>query len=107
MTSDSPAAGKAASAEAERAWQAWYQPEHDIARFMATSPYDKMREAFAAGFAAADPERARLRGFESGAKAEREGIARLAEDEAERGAKSGLDRIALRAFAQRLRGEAQ
>jgi hypothetical protein len=38
---------------------------------MVTSPYDKMREAFAAGFAAADPERARLRGFESGAKAER------------------------------------
>jgi len=64
----------------DAAWQAWYQPEHDIARYMATSPYGKMREAFAAGFAAADPERARLRGFESGVKAERECIIRLAED---------------------------
>jgi hypothetical protein len=38
---------------ADAAWQAWYKPEHDIARAMATSPYGKMREAFAAGFEAA------------------------------------------------------
>jgi hypothetical protein len=38
----------------------------------------------------------------SGARDERERIARMALDEADRGAKSGLDRIALRAFAHRL-----
>lgn len=37
--------------------------------------------------------------------AERERIARLADAEAAAGAKSGLDRIALRAFAERLRQE--
>jgi hypothetical protein len=37
--------------------------------------------------------------------AERERIAALAEAEAARGAKTGLDRIALRAFAARLREE--
>jgi hypothetical protein len=42
-----------ASGTAEAAWQAWYEPEHDIGRFMSTPPYDKMREAFAAGFEAA------------------------------------------------------
>ena len=79
MTSDSLAAGNAASPEvakrpaiipgkfqdhAEAAWDAWYEPEHDMARFMATSPYDKMREAFAAGFAvAAAAERERIREF--------------------------------------------
>lgn len=72
----SPAAGNAASPEvakrpaiipgkfqdhAEAAWDAWYEPEHDMARFMATSPYGKMREAFAAGFeVAAAAERERL-----------------------------------------------
>jgi hypothetical protein len=39
---------------------------------------------------------------EAAAAAERERIARLATEEADRGAKSGLDRIALRAFAQNL-----
>jgi hypothetical protein len=38
--------------------------------------------------------------------AERERIAVLADAEAARGAKTGLDRISLRAFAQRLRKEA-
>jgi hypothetical protein len=37
---------------------------------------------------------------------ERERIAALADAEAARGAKTGLDRISLRAFAQRLREEA-
>jgi hypothetical protein len=37
---------------AESAWEAWYEPEHDIARGMATSPYGKMRAAFAAGWQA-------------------------------------------------------
>jgi hypothetical protein len=50
---------------AEAAWQAWYEPEHDIARYMATSPYGKMREAFAAG-------------FERGSRAERECVISLA-----------------------------
>ena len=73
----SPAAGNAASPEvakrpaiipgkfqdhAEAAWDAWYEPEHDMARTMATSPYDKMREAFAAAFeVAAEAERRRIR----------------------------------------------
>jgi hypothetical protein len=56
---------EAVTAATDAAWQAWYEPEHDIARSMATSPYGKMREAFAAG-------------FERGAKAERERIITLA-----------------------------
>jgi hypothetical protein len=43
---------------------------------------------------------------QAGIKWERERIIRLAIAEAERGAKSGLDRIALRAFGHRLREEA-
>lgn len=42
-------------------------------------------------------------GLEAAAAAERERIAQLADTESARGAKTGLDRIALRAFAQRLR----
>jgi hypothetical protein len=158
---------------AEAAWRAWYKPGHDIARAMATSPYDQMHGAFLTGAAAerersealivqaqdyarAESERAAklaalaLRAlnqchalerddsapyldewsmaleqlesaagemsppdgdpledaYQTGIKAERERIARLALAEADRGAKSGLDRIALRAFAQRLTAEA-
>jgi len=38
--------------DAEAAWQAWYEPEHDIGRFMATSRHDEMHRAFLAGAAA-------------------------------------------------------
>jgi hypothetical protein len=50
--SGNPAPGNPASGTAEAAWQAWYEPEHDIGRFMATSRHDEMHRAFLAGAAA-------------------------------------------------------
>jgi len=49
---DSPAAGNPASPEAERAWDAWYEPEQDFARAIATSTHDEMHRAFLAAFVA-------------------------------------------------------
>jgi hypothetical protein len=51
---------EAADAPAERAWQAWYEPEHDISRYMTSMRHDEMHRAFLAGWEAAAAERERL-----------------------------------------------
>lgn len=62
MCADSPAAGNPASREAERAWDAWYEPEQDFARAITTSTHDEMHRAFLAAFeVAAKAERRRIR----------------------------------------------